>query len=341
MDPWEQAGHDPPVDPRPGTGSWDLSIISSKYAKGVVPKRLYGWQLEAFLNEPEFSSSKERLTMWTPARFKVGEDGEMRRRAEDVESVSMFVVDSDNGASLDVLKRLGHVDGADGYSLLRFGHTTYSHSAAKTKARVVFPLCAPVPAERWPDVWAAAERWVGSFGVKNDPSTKNPNRIWFKASCEQPELFESWVFGSDQAPKGARTAYGAALLDPAWLIRKWMPPKTPPKRIIPPSVVPAWRPHGSPHERQARLAISWLNKRIESLASKPQGERSNYCFSLGICVAQSVTSGWVFNPSHWEEQVVQAAMAAGLTEEQARAQFHSGMKRGEGQQWQEVIDAAR
>lgn len=338
IDPWEAAGHDPPDDPHPGSGSWDICVVGSQYDQSVQPKRLYGWQVAAMLGRPMITSRKERVPLWMPVRVKPRDDGTLGKTNEDVESISMFVVDSDSGIELDVLRAFGT---AEGYDLLRFGHTSYSHSATKTKARVVFPMVEPVPARRWLAVWEAGTRWAASCGVVNDKSTKNPSRLWYKPSAPSAADYHYWQTGGTKEPSGARLWNGQALLDPAWLIRTFPAPKVekprPRQRL---ALAPAAL--GRPEERERKIAVSWLNTKVTKLsAMAPGAGQSTFTYSCGRAVGQAVNGGYVYDASWWEQTFVETAVSVGLDEKRARDSFCRGLKKGQTEIWQDVIDAAR
>jgi hypothetical protein len=334
-DPWEAAGHDPPLDPFPGTGSWDICVVDSKFDKQVEAKRLYGWQVAKMLASPIITSRKERVPLWLPVRVNPREDGTLGKTDEDVESISMLVVDSDSGIELDVLRALGT---AEGYDLLRFGHTSYSHSAAKTKGRVVFPLIEPVPARRWLAVWGAATRWAASCGVINDTTTKNPARLWYKPSAPRAEDFHYWQTGGESAPNGARVwSDGRALLDPAWLIRTFPEPKKEavyrPQPARPPSS------EASIKARQQARGLSWLDASLRRMGQTPEGHQSDYAFACGCEVANAECSGVIADAGWWIESFVQAAISVGLSEKRARGSVLNGYRKRQGQPWQRLIDA--
>lgn len=337
IDPWEAAGHDPPVDPFPGSGSWDVCVVGSKFDKQVEAKRLYGWQVARMLAIPQITLRKDQVPLWMPIRVKPREDGTLGKRTEDVESISMFVVDSDSGIKLDVLMALGRTED---YDLLRFGHTSYSHTAAKTKGRVVFPLTEPVPVSRWEAVWEAGTRWAAACGVVNDPATKNPSRLWYNPSAPRAEDFFYWRDGGTKEPSGARLWNGQALLDPAWLIRTYPKPAAKARR----NAYPARAPGGgaSSEVRGAALARSWLNARLARLGQiPPGGGQSMYVYGFARKVAQAVTSGVVSDPDWWLEQCVWTAASVGLDEKRARGDISNGYKKGQAEVWQELIDAVR
>lgn len=340
-DPWDKVGHIPPEDPTGGaTGSWDVCLVDNIFGTAVRPARLYGWQLQQMLTEATPRRGKTRSQAWMPVRVRQREDGSLGKTLEDVESVSMMIFDSDTGVDLELLEFFGD---ADNYRLLRFGHTSYSSTIKHPKARIIFPLVEPVEARRWPLVWGAATRWAKSCGIINDPQTCNANRVWFAPTYDPDRKsdYHSWFGFGTKAPPGARTKDRCALLDPAWLIRMFPPPK--PEKPKPPTLyarAPAER--GSVGDRAAKLAHSWLNTRLSKLSSMAPGAgQSTYTYSCGRAVGSAFHSRLIPETDSWEQRFVQAAMSVGLPEKRARGSFANGLNKGQNEVWQEVFDAAR
>lgn len=59
-------------------------------------------------------------------------------------------------------------------------YTTYSHTDDDPRYRVVIPFSVRVHPSKWPEVWAAVNKFVGYI---NDPSTKDAGRLNFLPSC--------------------------------------------------------------------------------------------------------------------------------------------------------------
>lgn len=314
-------------------------MVDDIYKAAVRPARLYGWQLQKMLTEATPTKDKTKAQAWMPIRVIPREDGSLRKNIEDVESISMMIFDSDTGVDLELLEFFGD---SDDYRFLRFGHTSYSSTAKHPKARIIFPLVEPVEARRWPLVWGAATRWAKSCGIVNDPKTCNANRVWF-APAHDPDKksdYYSWFGTGTKAPPGARLKDGRALLDPAWLIRTFPPPKI--ERAKPPPLyarAPAER--GSTDDRAAKLAHSWLNAKLRKLGLMAPGSgQSTYTYACGRSVGQALNCGLIRESSSWEQLFVQSAMSVGLSESRARGSFANGFNKGQNEVWQEVLDAA-
>lgn len=107
---------------------------------------------------------KSRQPAWIPARFRTD-----RRARDQVVDVHLAVLDMDDGHPIaDEIERWrGHAFAV---------HTSWSHTEAHPKFRVVLPLARPVTAALWPRVFQHLQvRCKGTI----DPQTKNADRIFF------------------------------------------------------------------------------------------------------------------------------------------------------------------
>jgi len=96
-------------------------------------------------------NTKREMRLWSPALFRPGG----RRESDDVISMSCLVLDYDDGTPIvdatEVWGRWYHIC-----------HTTWSHTPALHKFRIIFPLMDLVPARDWDPVYLWAEaRAVG------------------------------------------------------------------------------------------------------------------------------------------------------------------------------------
>lgn len=330
QDPWDAAGPHPADDPRPGSGVWDV-CAGWVHSRWMVPRRLYGWQLVERLTKPLIVEDKTAAPVWIPGRLRPDEDGRLRRCKANVERLSMLILDCDDGTPIDVLESMGDgpADGIGGaYSLLRIGHTSFSHTEAKPKARIVFPLAVPVEAERWDVVWLAAQRWAASRGVVIDRATKDPSRLWFSAAAspDRVHLFRSWVRGTSAAPRGCeQPAEGVpALLDPAWLIRSF--PAPPVEHVNRPVALARFGADDMPvHERRTRRVHRMLEHRVQRLTSiPPGGGQAMSCFGNGRFVGQADAAGLISSAEAWLSAIEQAGVAAGLPSARARSNVRRG-----------------
>lgn len=326
----------------PVRDGWPICVSRSVRSPVVEQSRIFLHQVERQLKGRPVKD-KANIPIWLATVNKPRDDGRLHRQNEDVEQITMFVVDSDTGVDLDTLKRLGE---NSHYSLLRFGHTSHSSTTDKIKARIIFPLLEPVPARRWEIFWAAATRWVETFGVKNDTSTKNPARVWYAPAFEpgREDGYDWWFRYGREAPAGARTCSGGRdymkypLLDPAWVIRSFpAPPAPPPRAKAKPFVAPAQA--GNPMDRARASAERLLAYRAAKLLSIPQGGgQSDYVYVTGRKIGQAFNMGLIFNPDQWIRQIVESAMAVGLSESRAKDSAERGYNVGQAEVWEELLD---
>lgn len=143
----------------------DLSLCAHVRDSRVRPAPGMRWaDLVGWLKRPMRAESKDRLPLWSAATF----EGE-RRSKRAARLVHALVLDVDGGASVeDVASRWA------GWEALI--HTSWSHSEACPKFRVVLPLLRPVEASMWASVFRWAQ--MRSGGVV-DEATKDPSRIWY------------------------------------------------------------------------------------------------------------------------------------------------------------------
>jgi hypothetical protein len=95
--------------------------------------------------------AKRDLRLWSPALYR---DDAVERGTEGVTHVSCLVLDYDAGARIPEAT-------APFAGYFHLVHTTWSHSPAHPKFRVILPLAAPVPADKWEDLWKWAHRESG------------------------------------------------------------------------------------------------------------------------------------------------------------------------------------
>lgn len=329
-------------DWNPMKHGWPICVGATKDSPTVTQVSVTLWDLERMMMARQVKD-KGQIPIWMPTRNFVRENGVTMRGDADIDLVTMFVVDSDGGASLDVLKRLGET--AE-YSVTRIGHTSHSSSAQKVKARVIFPLLEPVPARRWTSFWDAATRWVETFGVKNDPSTKNANRVWFRPAIRMgaADDYDWWLRYGKAPPSGSRTldspGCGVAipLLDPAWIIRNFPPSPRPPAPAKPASRFRAPVQAEDPLSRMKASAERLLAYRVKQLAAMPQGAgQSNHAYATGFRIGAALSMGVNLDESLWVQRVIEAAMSVGLCEKRATGSVLNGIRNGTNKVWEDLI----
>jgi hypothetical protein len=133
-------------DNRPKAAAWSL------------PAMVY-----ALTGPPAVRKTRDHALAWSPATYS-----QPRRLAANVTSVCAVVLDYDDGQTLD--------DASAAWSdYPHLIHTSWSHTEAHHKFRLILPMADPVETERWEAVWtAAASRFPGA-----DPACKDPNRLYY------------------------------------------------------------------------------------------------------------------------------------------------------------------
>ena len=95
--------------------------------------------------------AKRDLRLWSPAVYR---PDAAERGSEGVSHVSCLVLDYDAGARIPEAT----APFADHFHLV---HTTWSHTPAHPKFRVILPLAVPVPASQWDALWKWAHEKSG------------------------------------------------------------------------------------------------------------------------------------------------------------------------------------
>ena len=90
----------------------------------------------------------------------------------NVVSVSMVVMDFDQGSIADIHEKLKEVN--------HLIYTTFSHSLRVAKFRLIIPLKTPVPVSQYREVWEQVNILTGGIA---DQSCKDPARLHFLPSC--------------------------------------------------------------------------------------------------------------------------------------------------------------
>lgn len=110
------------------------------------------------------SESKMDRELYSPVTYAPN----TTRSSFNVESVWALVCDLD-GESYEQV--------CDSVSMFEHvAYTTWSHSFDDPHFHIVFPLSVPVPGFEWRDVWISLHEFLG---IKGDPATKDPSRIYF------------------------------------------------------------------------------------------------------------------------------------------------------------------
>ena len=173
-DPDEQQAS-PYVERRPVLlldGARQRTGMIAHWAPGELARRLQHCQpLRQKLQAPA----------WLPVRMKAGS---RRRKASEVAAIWALVLDLDQDVqSIDQLWQ-----SVSSLQCEAIAHTTWSHTEAHPKARVVLPMREECPAEQWQAVWRAAQRWSAEWGASMDQACKDPSRLYFLPAAPRERL---------------------------------------------------------------------------------------------------------------------------------------------------------
>lgn len=314
-------------------GNWPGTLFTL-----LLSGEAYRWPIaeatmrkHAQAGDPE--GAKLHLPAWVPADFVDLSDWESQaeewgpapggldspwsyRKAKYVKAVTCMVLDLDEGfdrAKADALCR----------PWAHFGHTSWRHTPEAPKARLVFPLSAPVPVAEWGDVWAAGARWAAHHGLTTDPACKDPCRAYFLPVRPpgREAFFEAWAGSGEQG-----------CLEPSWLLKHYPAPPPPAAALRPPVALPV-RPYSpaataSPEEVATRRAVAYLEKVIEGLKTTGKGERNKAAFVAGSRLGARSAVLPPGDADRFHHAIVAAAVASGLSDSEARTAVANGIKAG-------------
>lgn len=317
--------------------TWPVALFAGARSNAVKRKE---WDaptmVRSLCHMRVWAGEKVKAPAWSPTLYREGADVRGNR---NVEAVTMLVLDCDAGDPLDTLEALGD-------EFCRLGHTSWSHHVDKPKARLVFPLSKPCPADVWGRVWAAAAEWAKAGGVHVDPAAKDQARLYFGPfvpdDVTSREHWEAWAYGPDEEPQvGRLPVRHRSLLSWAWLLSKWEPEPVPEVYIPPPLAgVGTARPlpeghHEQMQKRREAFARACVEKRAQNLATQGAGGRNKALYGAGRMVRGLERAGVLRDPGAALEQIAQAAVCLKdgderLTLREATRSINNGYRRGHG-----------
>lgn len=127
---------------------------------------------EALFKEAR-GAAKATLPCWAPATFAPG----ARRNSKGVTELSCLVLDYDDGTDVDGASTVWS-------PWFHIVHTSWSHTPAQPRFRLVLPLARPCPIAFWPRLWAWAE---DQCGHEIDPACKGAARMWTLPALPSPD----------------------------------------------------------------------------------------------------------------------------------------------------------
>lgn len=250
--------------------------------------------------------SKADIPGWSPVALRAGEDGVYRRRAALVDTVSCLVLDLDAGDSAEAV--VGALHGFDACV-----HTTWSYTQEHPKFRAVIPFDVPCVMRWWSVVWSCAARWATSHGVRPDPATKDPCRLYYLPAWPPSGLAMS------RRLQGELLSWRRLMID-------YPAPRAPEPRA----------PHDATVIQQAISAGDgggdvragrYLSGVERGLSATAEGGRNASAFRAGAALGGLIAAGTA-SDAVWRGRLVGAAMATGLDQREAEAAIDNGITRG-------------
>ncbi len=319
----------PSTAPAPAPAQPEPQGLAVVWFAGVNPEPAGGgalsWpRLRARLTAfPELAAGLEKLgaPCWAPFAWAPG--AAHRRKAENVGALSCLVLDCDKlppGGLADLEAA------AEGLGRAACWHTSWSHTDAAPKARLVLPLATPCPVAQWPRVWGAGLRWAAAAGLEADTACRDAARLYVLPGLPvdaEPARWEAVAAGMVEGPP----------LDWRWFAAAW--PAPPPAAPATPPPRERTRTAGEWAERERRRVAGWFRYRVARLAVMPPGGQSMACYGNGRKIAQAVGAGHLSaaEGDDWCRAVVAAGVAAGLGEARAWDSVRRGYAKGAAEVW--------
>jgi hypothetical protein len=244
---------------------------------------------------------KHAADLWSPARFAPGKE----RAQDNVIDVSVLAFDIDDGTDASAIEYwLG--------DLCSVISSSFSHTDAHPKLRVVIRLGERIPLADFDETWRRANQHLLHGHV--DPSTKDASRMFYRPSCPP-------------------SAQPVAIVHDGHALDWRALPAVPVARPIP-KHTPGVPTDGSDQEKRA---AALLNKWDNDLAGMPADSgRHNRLLELARAAGGLVASG-LLRRSQAEDVLFGASAANGLVADDGEASvqrtIRDGLDRGEQAPW--------
>lgn len=167
----------------------------------------YTWRdfIDTFVAQPEVVRDKRKVAGFSLASFF-----ENRRALPRVEQVHALILDFDEGDTTpeQALSLLPDVRGVT--------YTTFRHTPAHPKLRLIFPFNRPVDANEYARIWGWAADKITKAKRVLDESTRDASRFWYLPSCPPKATYEWRELEGDEldveralmeAPKSTHTRF--------------------------------------------------------------------------------------------------------------------------------------
>ena len=141
----------------------------------------YTWRdfIDTFVAQPEIVRDKRKVAGFSLAAF----DGN-RRSLPRVEQVHALILDFDEGDTTPEQAQ-SLLPGVKGVT-----YTTFRHTPAHPKLRLIFPFNRPVDANEYARIWGWAADKITKAKRVLDESTRDASRFWYLPSCPPKTTYE-------------------------------------------------------------------------------------------------------------------------------------------------------
>ena len=151
-----------------------FEVVGFPSVKSVYPKTIAeSWmQFASMLGKHEEHEKKSDGSLYSPVTYREY----TTRGNRNVSHIYALVADLDGEA----------FENCDIGSYIHFAYTTWSHREDNPHWHVVIPFNQAVPVDNWEEVWHETHQ---RLGLKGDPATKDPARIFYLPQHEAGQPF--------------------------------------------------------------------------------------------------------------------------------------------------------
>lgn len=149
------------------------------FSRGRREQHTWREFIDTFVANPEVARYKESI-----AGFSLGKFTDNRRTLTRVEHVHALTLDFDGGDT--TIKQAPGLLGCRGVA-----YTTFSHTEAWPKLRIIYLLSRPVDADEYERIWMQVAEKIMQAGHALDESTRDASRFWYLPS-HPPGAPYSW-----------------------------------------------------------------------------------------------------------------------------------------------------
>ena len=149
---------------------YKITAIRKIYEPISYKKLTFSWETFSrfiTMTRTDGQKDKKEVPVWSPACF-----GRYPLKNDNVLFVSFAVFDIDGGLEWDKHNLF------DSYQYI--AHTSFSHTYANHKWRLIIPFETPIPNELWLTAWNRLAKWFEDItGIKADKACKDARRFYY------------------------------------------------------------------------------------------------------------------------------------------------------------------